>query len=92
MRDNFFHTFVLFMTGQIPDQLSLGTLRWYTVVLYWLLFIGGITVAVINWDGQPHRLRPPQPILRRADCQRAGLLHAVILVDAGAKFGGDALE
>jgi len=53
MRDNFFHTFVLFMTGQIPDQLSLGTLRWYTVVLYWLLFIGGITVAVINWRRDP---------------------------------------
>ena len=30
------------MTGQIPDQVSSGDLRWFTVVLYCLIFIGGI--------------------------------------------------
>ena len=53
MRDNPIHTFLQFMTGQIPDQITLGDLRWFTVALYWLLFIGGIAVAVTSWRRDP---------------------------------------
>ena len=49
MRDDPIHTFLQFMTGQIPDQVSSGDLRWFTVVLYWLIFIGGIATAALNW-------------------------------------------
>ena len=55
MRDNFVHTFLQFLTGQIPDQVTLGGLRWFTVLLYWLLFFGGISVAVINWRRDPRQ-------------------------------------
>ena len=55
MRDNPVHTFLLFMTGQIPDQLALGDLRWFTVALYWLLFIGGIGIALYNWLADPRQ-------------------------------------
>lgn len=53
MRDNPIHTFFLFMTGSIPDQLALGELRWLTVAFYWLVFLGGIAVAVLNWRRDP---------------------------------------
>ena len=45
MRDNPIHTFLLFMTGQIPDQISAGGMRWVTVVVYWLLAIAGVGIA-----------------------------------------------
>ena len=55
MRDNPIHTFLQFMTGQIPDQLSLGGFRWITVLVYWALFIAGIAIAVVNWRRDPHQ-------------------------------------
>ena len=48
--DNPLHTFFQFMTGSIPDQLSLGGGRWFTVILYWLLLIGSMSVAGVNWQ------------------------------------------
>jgi uncharacterized membrane protein YphA (DoxX/SURF4 family) len=48
--DNPLHTFFQFMTGSIPDQLSLGGGRWFTVILYWLLLIGSLSVAGVNWQ------------------------------------------
>ena len=36
------------MTGSIPDQLSLGGGRRFTVILYWLLLIGSLSVAGVN--------------------------------------------
>ncbi|WP_428491235.1 hypothetical protein [Rhodopila sp.] len=53
MHDNPIHTFLLFLTGQIPDQVALGDLRWLTVALYWFLLIGGIAIAVVNWRRDP---------------------------------------
>jgi uncharacterized membrane protein YphA (DoxX/SURF4 family) len=53
--DNPIHTFLQFMTGQIPDQVSLGGLRWFTVALYWLLLIGSIAVMVYNWQRDPEQ-------------------------------------
>ena len=56
MRDDPIHTFLQFMTGGIPDQLALGgPLRWFTVLLYWCLFAGGIAVAAINWQRDPQQ-------------------------------------
>jgi uncharacterized membrane protein YphA (DoxX/SURF4 family) len=55
MRDNPIHTFLLFMTGQIPDQITAGEMRWVTVVLYWLLAIAGIGIAVFNWRRCPEQ-------------------------------------
>ncbi|WP_284944285.1 TQO small subunit DoxD [Acidisoma cladoniae] len=49
MLDNPIHTFVLFLVGGIPDQLSLGALRWFTVVLYWMFLIGSLAVFFANW-------------------------------------------
>jgi uncharacterized membrane protein YphA (DoxX/SURF4 family) len=47
--DNPLHTFLLFLIGGIPDQLSLGALRWFTVALYWALLIGSLSVFFANW-------------------------------------------
>ena len=55
MRDDPIHTFFQFMAGQIPDQVSLGDLRWFTVVLYWLIFVGGLAVAALNWRRDPQQ-------------------------------------
>ncbi len=55
MRDNPIHTFFQFMIGQIPDQRSLGDLRWYTVVLYWLLLLGSLAIAAYNWQRDPQQ-------------------------------------
>src|SRR5271156_5408041 len=49
MRDNPVHTFLLFLTGQIPDQIAAGQMRWVTVAVYWLLAVAGIGIAVFNW-------------------------------------------
>jgi hypothetical protein len=46
MRDNPFHSLYQVLTGQIHDQLALGANGWLTVVLAWLLFCGGIAIAV----------------------------------------------
>ena len=53
MRDNPVHTFLQFLTGQIPDQLALHGLQWPTVLGYWTLLLGGIAVAVFNWRADP---------------------------------------
>jgi hypothetical protein len=46
MRDNPFHSLYQVMTGQIHDQLALGVYGWLTVVLAWVLFWGGLAMAV----------------------------------------------
>jgi hypothetical protein len=46
MRDNPFHSLYQVMTGQIHDQLALGSYGWLTVVLAWALFWAGIAIAV----------------------------------------------
>jgi hypothetical protein len=53
MHDNPFHTFLQFLVGDIPDQLSLGNLRWLTVALYWLILVPSIAIAVYNWYRDP---------------------------------------
>jgi hypothetical protein len=53
MRDNPLHTFLQFLTGQIPDQLALHDLRWATVAGYWLLLLGAVFIAVVNWRRDP---------------------------------------
>ena len=57
--DNPLHTFFQFMTGNIPDQLSLGGGRWLTVIFYWLLLIGSLSVAGVNWrlDQRQHTVQ-----------------------------------
>lgn len=57
--DNPLQFFLQFMTGNIPDQLSLGNGRWFTVALYWLLLIASLSVACVNW-----RLDPRQRTVR----------------------------
>jgi uncharacterized membrane protein YphA (DoxX/SURF4 family) len=51
--DNPIHTFLQFMTGGIPDQVHLGGLRWFTVVLYWAILIGSLYVFSVNWRRDP---------------------------------------
>jgi uncharacterized membrane protein YphA (DoxX/SURF4 family) len=53
MRDNPIHTFFQFLTGQIPDQIGLGALGWFTVLLYWLMLTAGVTIAIVNWRRDP---------------------------------------
>ncbi len=55
MRDNPFHTFYQFMTGQIPDQVALGGYRWLMVALYWALLAGAFAVAAWNWRRDPQQ-------------------------------------
>jgi uncharacterized membrane protein YphA (DoxX/SURF4 family) len=57
--DNPLHTFLQFMSGNIPDQVSLGDGRWFTIALYWLLLIGSLSVAYLNWplDPRQHTVR-----------------------------------
>lgn len=53
MHDNPIHTFFQFLAGDIPDQLSLGGLRWFTVALYWLILVPSIAIALYNWYRDP---------------------------------------
>jgi hypothetical protein len=53
MADNPIHTFFQFMTGGIPDQVSLGDLRWFTVILYWAILLGSFSVFYVNWQRDP---------------------------------------
>jgi hypothetical protein len=53
MQDNPIHTFFQFLVGDIPDQLSLGNLRWFTVALYWLILVPSIAIALYNWYRDP---------------------------------------
>ncbi len=58
MHDNPIHTFLQFLTGQIPDQMALHGLRWATVAGYWVLLLGGIAIAVANWRRDPAQRTP----------------------------------
>jgi uncharacterized membrane protein YphA (DoxX/SURF4 family) len=53
VHDNPIHTFFQFLTGDIPDQLSLGNLRWFTVLLYWAILLGSFYVFSLNWRHDP---------------------------------------
>ena len=53
MRDNPIHSLYQVMTGQIHDQLALGNLRWFTVVMAWVMFFGGLAVAGYVWRTVP---------------------------------------
>lgn len=55
MRDNPIHSFFQVMTGQIHDQLALGSFRWFTVVVAWALFCGGLAVAGYCWVRAPEQ-------------------------------------
>jgi hypothetical protein len=55
MRDNPIHSFYQVMTGQIHDQLALGSYRWLTVILCWVLFFGGLLIAWYNWSKDPEQ-------------------------------------
>jgi len=49
MNDNPIHTFFQVLSGNIPDQLNLNAgLRWFEVVLYWVLLIGSLAIAYTN--------------------------------------------
>jgi len=77
MPDNPIHTFFQVLTGNIPDQLSLGEFRWFMVALYWVLLIGSLSVAYVNW--------------RLDETQRTGLhvsIYAMRLVSAGMWYLG----
>jgi hypothetical protein len=58
MRDNPIHSFFQVMTGQIHDQLALGSLRWFMVALCWALFWGGIAIAIRCWIKFPEQRTP----------------------------------
>jgi hypothetical protein len=53
MRDNPIHFFLQFLGGQIPDQVSLGNLRWFAVAFYWLVLIASFWIAASNWRRDP---------------------------------------
>ncbi len=53
MNDNPIHNIFQFLLGTTPSQTSLGELRWFTLILYWALFAGGIAVAVTVWRRDP---------------------------------------
>jgi MFS family permease len=57
MRDNPIHSFWQVMTGQIHDQLALGSLRWFTVAMAWAMFFGGLAVAWYSWRQDPEQRR-----------------------------------
>lgn len=53
LRDSPINAFLQFLAGQTPDQVALGDLHWFTVPFYWMLLIGGIALAVVNWRRHP---------------------------------------
>ena len=55
MRDNPIHSFYQVMTGQIHDQMALGSFRWFTVVIAWAMFFGGLAVAGYCWARVPEQ-------------------------------------
>ena len=55
MRDNPIHSFYQVMTGQIHDQLALGSFRWFTVAMAWAMFCGGLAVAGYCWARVPEQ-------------------------------------
>jgi hypothetical protein len=77
MNDNPIHTFFQVLTGNLPDQLSLGEFRWFEVMLYWVLLIGSLAIAYTNW--------------RLDSTQRTGThlsIYAMRLVSAGMWYLG----
>ena len=55
MRDNSIHSFYQVMTGQIHDQLALGSFRWFPVAMAWVMFFGGLAIAWYNWSKDPEQ-------------------------------------
>jgi hypothetical protein len=55
MRDNSIHSLYQVLTGQIHDQLALGSLRWFTVAMAWVLFFGGLAIAGTIWLKDPEQ-------------------------------------
>jgi hypothetical protein len=55
MRDNSFHSLLQVLTGQIHDQLALGSLRWFTVAMAWVMFFGGLAIALYSWSKDPEQ-------------------------------------
>ncbi len=54
-RDNPIHSFFQVMTGQIHDQLALGPSRWLVVAMAWVMFFGGIAIAIRIWAKYPEQ-------------------------------------
>jgi hypothetical protein len=55
MRDNSIHSLFQVLTGQIHDQMALGSFRWITVGMAWVMFFGGIAVAFYSWSKDPEQ-------------------------------------
>jgi len=55
MRDNSLHSLYQVMTGQIHDQLALGSFRWFMVAMAWIMFFGGLAIAWYNWSKTPEQ-------------------------------------
>lgn len=53
MRDNPIHSFLLFLTGGLPDQITAGGMRWVSVGLFWLLATAGLLIAATAWRRDP---------------------------------------
>ncbi len=55
MRDNPIHSLFQVLTGQIHDQLALGSYDWLVVVMAWVLFFGGLAIALYTWMKYPEQ-------------------------------------
>jgi hypothetical protein len=55
MRDNPIHSLFQVLTGQIHDQLALGSYDWLVVVMAWVLFFGGLAIAGYTWVKYPEQ-------------------------------------
>jgi hypothetical protein len=55
MRDNPIHSLFQVLAGQIHDQMALGSLRWYAVAMAWVMFFGGLSIAIYNWSTDPEQ-------------------------------------
>jgi len=55
LRDNPIHTAYQVFTGQIHDQLALGGYAWLTVVMAWVLLLGGLGIAAYTWAKDPEQ-------------------------------------
>ena len=55
MRDNPIHSLFQVATGQIHDQLALGSYDWLVVVLFWAGALAGLGVAAYAWASDPEQ-------------------------------------
>jgi len=53
MRDNPIHSLFQVLTGQIHDELALGSYDWLVVVMAWVMFFGGLAIAATIWVKYP---------------------------------------